>query len=452
MRLTAVAFAALFAGTTLTPLQLLAQSGQPQVEKAAVPNPSPAAAAVPGGKTAEVPYSTVAQPGSVMTEAGPVAIAQVASGLDHPWAMAFLPDGRLLVTERNTGALKLLYEDGSFSSAIEGVPQVFAQGQGGLLDIALDPDFADNRMVYLTYAQPSKDGATTALGRGKLVEASGDTLSGQAQTGQNATRANPPYAGAGNLDPVGPMKIEDWEVLFTQGPEIRGPNHFGSRIVFDREGRILLALGERFQFEPAQDTSNTLGTVVRLNKDGSVPDSNPFVGKEGEDAIFSFGHRNIQAAALNPDTGALWVAEMGPLGGDELNVPEAGKNYGWPLVSHGMNYDGSTIPAPSTRPELADAIHQWTPSISPSGMIFYTGDVFPAWKGSAMIGSLSQDAVIRMSLDGDKVTGQELIPMGARVRDVAQGPDGLVYVLTDQDDGKLWRLAPLPEGSSRMAK
>ena len=199
------------------------------------------------------------------------------------------------------------------------------------------------------------------------------------------------------------------------------------------------------------DASNTLGTIVRLNADGSVPDDNPFVGDEDkDDAIFSFGHRNIQAAALHPDTGQLYVAEMGPLGGDELNVPEAGANHGWPLVSEGMNYDGSDIPDHATAPEFAAPIHQWTPTISPSGMAFYTADVLPEWTGSALIGSLSQDALIRVAIDGDTVTEEEFIPLGARVRDVAQGPDGLVYLLTDQDDGKVWRLAPLPEGSSAM--
>jgi glucose/arabinose dehydrogenase len=248
------------------------------------------------------------------------------------------------------------------------------------------------------------------------------------------------------------MRIEEFEILFEQTPEIAGPNHFGSRIVFDTDGRILLALGERFQFEPAQDVSNTLGTVVRLNADGTIPEDNPFVGRDGEDAIWSYGHRNIQAAALHPETGRLYVAEMGPLGGDELNIPEPGANYGWPLVSHGINYDGSDIPDPSTEPDFADAIHTWSPTISPSGMAFYTGDVFPDWQGSALIGSLSQDALIRVAIDGESVTSEEFIPLGARVRDVAQGPDGLIYLLTDQDDGKVWRLAPLPEGSSRMGE
>ena len=440
------------AASTIALCALVATVAAAQTPPGAPQSPSPAAAAVPGGRTAEVPYATVFQAQSVVTDAGPVAVAEIASGLDHPWAMAFLPDGRLLVTERNSGSLKLLYKDGSFSSAIEGVPQVYAQGQGGLLDISLDPEFETNRLVYLTYAQPSRDGATTALGRGRLVEADGPTLSGQAQTGADARRATPPYAGAGNLDPMGPFRLEDFKVLFEQGPEVGGPNHFGSRIVFDEEGRILLTLGERFQFEPAQDVTNTLGAIVRLNADGSVPDDNPFVGREGDDAIYSFGHRNIQAAAMHPDTGELWVAEMGPLGGDELNRPVMGENYGWPIVSHGMNYDGSDIPDPGTRPEFADAVHQWTPTISPSGMAFYTADVFPAWQGSALIGSLSQDALIRVAIDGEEVMDEEFIPLGARVRDVAQGPDGLVYLLTDQDDGKVWRLAPLPEGNSRMTQ
>lgn len=256
--------------------------------------PPQAAAAVPGGATPEVPYKTTIQPQSVLTEAGPVAVAEIASGLDHPWAMAFLPDGRILVTERNTGMLRLVHEDGSLSSAIEGVPQVFAQGQGGLLDVALDPEFEENQLVYLTYAQPSRTGATTALGRGRLVESGGPTPSGQSQTGEETFRAGPPYAGAGNLDPVGPFRLEDFEVLFEQGPEVRGPNHFGSRIVFDDEGHVFVALGERFQFEPAQDASNTLGTIVRLNRDGSVPDDNPFADEADRAAeIFSYGHRNI---------------------------------------------------------------------------------------------------------------------------------------------------------------
>ena len=203
-------------------------------------------------------------------------------------------------------------------------------------------------------------------------------------------------------------------------------------------------MGERFQFDPAQDLSNHLGTVVRLNRDGSVPDDNPFVGREdAKDEIWSYGHRNVEAAGVDPETGALWIAEMGPLGGDELNAPEAGRNYGWPVVSWGINYDGSEIPDPPTHPEFADAVKQWTPVISPSGMAFYTADVFPDWTGSAFIGSLTRQSVVRLVIEDGEVTHEEIIPLGARIRDVEQGPDGHLYVLTDEQDGHLWRLSPL---------
>lgn len=233
-------------------------------------------------------------------------------------------------------------------------------------------------------------------------------------------------------------------MIFREEPWITGPNHFDGRIVFDRQGHLFLTLGERFQFQPAQDLSNHLGTIVRLNRDGSIPRDNPFVGRpNAEAAIWSYGHRNSESAALDPATGALWVAEMGPLGGDELNRPEAGRNYGWPVVSWGINYDGTTIPKPPTHPEFADAAKEWTPVIAPSGMLFYTGDVFPAWRGSALIGGLVTHGLVRVKIDGNKVTGEERIPLGARIRDVEQGPDGMVYVLTDRDDGNVWRLAPL---------
>ncbi len=347
---------------------------------------------------------------SVMTEAGPVSVQNVVSGLDHPWGMAFLPDGRLLVTERS-GTLRLLGTDRTLSEPLGGVPVVYAQGQGGLLDVALDPNFADNRFVYLSYAEPGPGGsASTALGRGRLE---------------------------GN-------QLSDFEVIFRQQPRITGPNHFGGRIIFSPEGHLFLTMGERFQFEPAQDRSNHLGTIVRLNPDGSVPEGNPFVDQaDAKPEIWSYGHRNVQAATINPQTGKLWVAEMGPLGGDELNLPEAGQNYGWPVVSWGINYDGSEIPNPPTRPEFADAIKHWSPVISPSGMIFYTGDVFPEWRGNAMIGGLSAHDLVRVELDGELVTGEERIPLGVRIRDVEQGPDGFIYVLTDEDDGNVWRLTPL---------
>ena len=361
--------------------------------------------------TAPVAAQTPKQVESLLTEAGPVAVQDVVGGLNHPWGMAFLPDGRLLVTERDSGELHILESDGTLSEPVEGTPTVFAEGQGGLLDVALDPDFAENSLVYLSYAAPGPEGnAASALGRGRWAD----------------------------------DRIEGFEEIFRQEPWITGPNHFGGRIVFSPDGYLFFTLGERFQFEPAQDLSNHLGTVVRLNPDGSVPAENPFVNQaDARPEIWSYGHRNVQAAAVNPETGALWIAEMGPLGGDELNLPESGQNYGWPVVSWGINYDGTEIPDPPTRPEFTDALTHWSPVISPSGMIFYTGDVFPEWRGDAFIGGLSAQGLVRVTLDGSSVTGEERLPLGKRIRDVEQGPDGFIYLLTDEDEGHVWRLEPL---------
>ncbi len=353
------------------------------------------------------------QAGSVLTEAGPMAVQSLADGLDHPWGMAFLPDGRLLVTER-PGRLRILGLDGTLSDPVAGTPTVFAQGQGGLLDVALDPEFETTGYVYLSYARPGPEGsAATAVGRARLVA---DSLQG-------------------------------FEVLFTQAPYITGPNHFGTRIAFSPEGHLFLTMGERFQFDPAQDLGSHLGSVVRIHRDGSVPDDNPFVGQEGaQPEIWSYGHRNVESAAVHPETGELWIAEMGPLGGDELNRIERGANYGWPIVSWGMDYDGTDIPNPPTHPEFADAVTQWTPVISPSGMAVYTADGFPAWTGSVLIGSLTRRALVRVVVEDGAVTHEEIVPLDARIRDVEQGPDGYVYVLTDRDDGDVWRLAPLTDG------
>ena len=333
--------------------------------------------------------------------------------LDHPWGLAFLPDGRLLVTER-AGHLRIVnLVDTTVSEPIAGLPELYVEGQGGLLDVALDPDFADNQYVYLTYAEPGEDStASTALGRGRWVN---DAL-------------------------------EDFAPIFVQEPKIKGEKHFGSRIVFAPDGKLMLALGERFQFEPAQDLKNQLGTTLRLNPDGSVPDDNPFVGNDTARAeIYSYGNRNIQAAAIDPATGNFWVAEMGPMGGDEFNLIEAGKNYGWPLVSWGDDYDGSPRPDPTTRPEFTDAVIHWSPTISPSGLLFYTGDLFPAWKGSAMIGGLTASGIVRVEVDGDTAREVERIPLVARTRALAQAPDGSIYVLTDSDQGKVLHLRPLRE-------
>lgn len=348
---------------------------------------------------------------SVMTSGGKISVENVVGGLNHPWGMAFLSDGRILVTERNTGNLHVVALDGTLSDPIEGTPQTYTQGQGGLMDVALDPDFAENGYVYLSYAKPGPEGsAATALGRGRWTD----------------------------------DRIEGFEDLFLQEPWITGPNHFGNRIAFGPEGHLFLALGERFQFDPAQDLSNHLGKVLRLNRDGSIPEDNPFVDDpNAADEIWSYGHRNVEAAAIHPETGDLWIAEMGPLGGDELNQPEAGRNYGWPVVSWGDNYDGTEIPDPPTRPEFADAVKHWSPVISPSGMTIYTGEAFPDWQGHLFIGGLSAHEVVRVELDGGEVADEERIPLGTRIRDVTQGPDGFLYVLTDEDDGNVWRLKPM---------
>ena len=230
-------------------------------------------------------------------------------------------------------------------------------------------------------------------------------------------------------------------MIFRQYPKVDGGNHFGSRLAFSPDGTLFVTLGERFTFEPAQDLATHLGKIVRINPDGSVPADNPFVGQEGAlPEIWSYGHRNPQGAAIHPETGKLWETEFGPLGGDELNIPQAGKNYGWPVVSWGKHYDGTDIPDPPTHPEFADAIAHWNPVISPSGIAFYTADAIPGWKGNLLIGGLSSEAIVRLTLDGEKVIEEERIPMGARIRDVAQGPDGAVYALTDESDGKVLRL------------
>ncbi len=350
---------------------------------------------------------------TVQTKKGvEVKIERLAGGLNHPWGMAFLPDGRLLVTVRNTGALHVLSADNSLSEPLQGVPEVFARGQGGMMDVAIDPDFGENKFVYLAYAKPGEGGgATTALGRGKLADG----------------------------------RIEGFQDIFIQEPYFNGPNHFGNRIEFSPDGKYLfLALGERFQFDPAQDLSNHLGAVIRIYPDGGVPQDNPFVGRQNaKDEIWSYGHRNIEAMDFQPGTGALWVGEMGPMGGDELNKIEKGANYGWPVVSWGDHYDGREIPDPPTRPEFEDAAMHWTPVISPSGMVFYEGDMFPGWKNNLLIGGLTTKEIVRVVFDGSSVREEDRLPMPGRVRDVDTAPDGSIYVLTDEDDGKVLRVSAM---------
>jgi glucose/arabinose dehydrogenase len=291
------------------------------------------------------------------------------------------------------------------------VPAVSATGQGGLLDVQLDPEFAQNRLVYLSYAEPREGGNGTAVARGTLGER--------------------------GLDGV--------QVIFRQDVTINGRHHFGSRLVFDRTGRLFVTLGDRnSERARAQTLDSHIGKVVRIERDGSVPADNPFVGRaDAKPEVWSYGHRNVQGAALHPVTGELWTNEHGPRGGDELNRTLAGRNYGWPKVTYGVEYSGKSISESPTAPGIEPPVHYWVPSIATSGLLFYTGDRFPQWRGNAFVGGLSSQQVSRLEMDGDRVVREEVLFKGVqRVRDVEQGPDGLIYLLTDQPDGQLLRIEP----------
>lgn len=340
-----------------------------------------------------------------------VRVVPFAKGLDHPWGMAFLPDGRLLVTER-PGRLRVVDPSGALSAPIQGVPEVLARGQGGLLDVALDPDFAANRLVYLSYAEPRDGGNATAVARARL-------------------------------DPAA-RRLEDLQVIFRQEPPYSGSQHFGSRLVFARDGTLFVTLGERFDLrDKAQDLSTTLGKVVRINKDGSVPKDNPFRDTPGaRPEIYSYGHRNVQGAALEPATGALWTIEHGARGGDEVNKPEAGKNYGWPVISYGVNYDGTKIGIGTHKAGMEQPLFYWDPSIAPSGATFYDGDLFPAFKGQLFVGALAGQALVEVKVKDGAVTGEERLPLGMRVRAVRQGPDSALWLATDSGAGQILRVVP----------
>ena len=337
-------------------------------------------------------------------------VVKLLEGLDHPWSLAFLPDGRMLVTER-PGRLNLLSKDFKRSN-VEGLPRVAASGQGGLLEVALHPRFSENQIIYLSYAGPGEGGVGTELARAKL----------------------------------GANRLEDLQVIFRQEPKTSGGLHFGGRIVFDRAGFLYLTLGERGQMQRAQMPNNHHGSVIRLHDDGRVPKDNPFVGREGwKPEKFDLGHRNMQGAALHPQTGALWTHEHGPQGGDEINIIRAGSNYGWPVITYGANYGTGTKIGEGTQKEgMAQPLYYWVPSIAPSGMAFYTGDRFPKWKGNLFIGALRDQMLVRLVLDGDKVTKEERLLKDAigRIRDVRAGPDGYLYLLTDESNGVLARLEP----------
>jgi aldose sugar dehydrogenase len=354
------------------------------------------------------------------TKAPPVKTGQAikvetfAKGLVHPWGMAFLPDGRLLVTER-PGRLRIVGKDGTLSAPLQGTPKVYASGQGGLLDVQLGPDFESSGLIYLAYADP-RDGSRngTSVARGKLVT-EGD---------------------GGRIDSV--------QVIFRQEPSYASSGHFGSRIVFTRDGSLFVTLGERFSArDEAQNPANHLGKLVRI-----MPDGAPYAGNPKKDGwrpeIWSIGHRNVQGAALNPATGKLWTIEHGARGGDEINIPEAGKNYGWPVISYGRNYDFTKIGVGTHKDGMEQPLYYWDPSIAPSGAAFYTGDLFPEWKGNLFVGALAGQALHRLVLDGEKVVGEEklLADLGERIRDVRSGPDGALWLLTDNPQGRVLRVMP----------
>jgi glucose/arabinose dehydrogenase len=341
-----------------------------------------------------------------------VRVETVASGLDHPWGFAFLPDGRIIVTERS-GGVRLIDRAGKVSPSLAGAPRVAAGGQGGMLDVALDPAFAQNRTIYLSFSEPGDGGSGTAVARMRL--------------GDNA--------------------LENVQVIYRQTPKVSSSGHFGSRLVFSRDGKLFVTQGDRFNYrDRAQDLANTIGKVVRINPDGSIPPDNPFVGRSGvKPEIWSYGHRNMQAATLHPETGQLWTVEHGAAGGDELNHPEAGKNYGWPVITYGRDYSGRKIGEGAVKEGMEQPVYYWDPVIAPSGMIVYTGDRYPGWKGSFLIGSMQPGALVRLTLNNGVVASEErhLHDMRERVRDVQQGPDGYVYLITDSSDGRLLRVVPI---------
>ena len=350
-------------------------------------------------------------PDVIDTQEHDLRIVEIVKGLEHPWSLAFLPDGDLLVTER-PGRLRLIRGGRLLPEPVAGLPSVAARGQGGLLDVALHPEFAENRWIYWSYSGAGTGGIGTEVARGKLID----------------------------------DRLQEVEVLFVMQPKSEGGRHFGSRLVFDRQGYLFITLGDRGERDRAQQPGDHAGAVIRLHDDGRVPQDNPFVGREGwQPEIYSFGHRNLQGAALHPETGMLWTHEHGPQGGDEVNIIRAGVNYGWPVITYGTNYvTGTQIGEGTHKPGMAQPIHYWVPSIAPSGMDFYTGDKFSNWQGDLLVGALKDRMLVRLSLEGEKVVGEErfLKNVLGRIRAVQQGPDGFVYLLTDEDDGVLVRLEP----------
>lgn len=337
-------------------------------------------------------------------------VVTVVDGLEHPWGMAFLPDGSILVTER-PGRLRLVRNGALEPEPIAGVPEVWARGQGGLLDVALHPDFERNRLVYLSYSKPGPNGATTAVARGRLVDG----------------------------------RLEDVEDIFVADAWTNRGQHFGSRLVFDGKGHLFISVGDRGVMQEAQNPSNHQGTIIRLHDDGRVPADNPFVGREGfRPEIYAYGIRSPQGLALHPERGELWETEHGPRGGDEINLILPGRNYGWPTITYGINYNGEKISDHTHMEGMEQPLHYWVPSIATSGLAFYTGDKFPGWKGDAFVGGLAGQQLVRLRFDGTRRVAIEVLltELKRRIRDVRNGPDGYIYLLVDEPSAPMLRLEP----------
>jgi glucose/arabinose dehydrogenase len=338
-------------------------------------------------------------------------VTPVATGIRHGWGFVFLPDNRILLTERE-GNMRIIGNDGKLSAPLPGVPDVAARGQGGLLDVTLSPDFAKDRLVYFSFSEPGDGGAGTSVARAELADSS----------------------------------LKNVQVIWRQQPKVDGPNHFGSRIVFRGDGTLFVTLGDRFSHRPkVQDLSTTIGKVVRINADGSAPRDNPFVDRAGaRPEIWSYGHRSVQAAALHPQTRELWTIEHGARGGDELNNPKAGRNYGWPVITYGVDYSGVKIGEGTAKAGMEQPVYYWDPVIAPSGALFYTGQAFRQWQGDLFVGSMVPGGLVRLDLENGRVREETryLGELRERFRDIQQGSDGLLYVLTDAPRGRLLKLAP----------
>nr|WP_249128190.1 PQQ-dependent sugar dehydrogenase [Bradyrhizobium lablabi] len=347
------------------------------------------------------------------SSAGQLEVQTIASGLVHPWALAFLPDGKMLVTER-PGRMRIVSPEGQLSPPLKGVPDVWASGQGGLLDVITDKGFAQNRTIYFCYAERTASGGRTALARAKLND------------------------GSGRLDEV--------KVIFRQEGPLSSGNHYGCRIVQAADNNLFVTLGEHFTYRnEAQNLGNHLGKLIRVTPDGAAPPDNPFVGRDGaKPEIWSYGHRNEQGLAIHPATGDLWETEHGPRGGDEVNIIGKGKNYGWPVIGFGVDYSGATIHETSAKQGMEQPLKYWVPSIAPSGMTFYNAKLFPKWNGSLFTGALAGKMLVRLSLSGNAVTGEErlLQNLYERIRDVRQGPDGALWLVTDSSAGRILRVSP----------